>query len=326
MKVKNWKKFQHFTDRRPVWIKLYREILDDLTINSLSSDAFKFMIQVWLIASETDGNLPTSSEIAWRLRVSQKKCEQWTLALLNAGLIEEGLNEPLGKDWGTRYITKEVRAAVLARDGGACLHCKSTENIEFDHIRPVSGGGTSEVENIQLLCRSCNRKKRTKTSVEPQATQLRSPRARSREIEKEEETEKKEPPLPPKGDGFEEFWTEYPKKKSRGRAERAWKAIKPDSSLQLKIMAGLHRANKSPEWAKNGGEFIPHPASWLNAKGWTDEHSRIITDPKTGIQKLNPVYRDDPNESAHDPPDRAKIQKELNDLQNKQGRTEEPKQ
>jgi len=70
---------------------------------------------------------------------------------------------------------------------------------------------------------------------------------------------------------FDEFWERYPKKRSKGRAERAWVKIKPDEQLFKAILDGLERAKTSDEWLRDDGQYIPHPSSWLNAKGWEDE-------------------------------------------------------
>lgn len=70
---------------------------------------------------------------------------------------------------------------------------------------------------------------------------------------------------------FDEFWAQYPKKRSKGQAEKTWVKLKPDEQLFEAIMAGLERAKTSVEWTKDGGQFIPYPATWLNAKGWEDE-------------------------------------------------------
>jgi len=70
---------------------------------------------------------------------------------------------------------------------------------------------------------------------------------------------------------FSQFWQAYPKKRSKGDAEKAWKAIKPDEHLLGVILAAVQRARTREDWIKNGGEFIPYPASWLRAKGWEDE-------------------------------------------------------
>jgi hypothetical protein len=76
MKIKNWPKFQHFKDRRPPWIKLYRELLDDKEFHDLDAEAAKTLVLLWLLASEDpkqEGNLPTMADIGWRLRISEKR-------------------------------------------------------------------------------------------------------------------------------------------------------------------------------------------------------------------------------------------------------------
>ncbi|MFB6271973.1 MAG: HNH endonuclease [Salinibacter sp.] len=60
------------------------------------------------------------------------------------------------------HIPSHVRRAVWQRDGGRCVRCGSTENIEFDHIVPVSKGGSSTTQNVELLCQRCNRSKSDK--------------------------------------------------------------------------------------------------------------------------------------------------------------------
>ncbi len=71
---------------------------------------------------------------------------------------------------------------------------------------------------------------------------------------------------------FDEFWKAYPKKRSKGRAERAWVKIAPDTELFSAILDGLERAKRSRDWTKEGGRYIPYPATWLNAKGWEDDY------------------------------------------------------
>lgn len=58
-----------------------------------------------------------------------------------------------------RYISDEVRRKVWRRDDGKCAKCGNRENLEFDHIIPLSKGGSSTVRNVELLCEVCNRKK-----------------------------------------------------------------------------------------------------------------------------------------------------------------------
>jgi hypothetical protein len=74
-RVKNWKKFQHFKDRKPPWIKLYRDLLDDPDWHELSGDEAKALVMIWLVASENDGNLPDNRKLAFRLRIGEREVE-----------------------------------------------------------------------------------------------------------------------------------------------------------------------------------------------------------------------------------------------------------
>lgn len=57
------------------------------------------------------------------------------------------------------YISQKSRAIVLQRDGNNCLLCGTRENLGVSHIVPVSRGGSSDVDNLQTLCRACRSKK-----------------------------------------------------------------------------------------------------------------------------------------------------------------------
>ena len=59
-------------------------------------------------------------------------------------------------------IPDAVRAAIIVRDGGRCRRCGSARNLEVDHIVPLSRGGGSEEDNLQAMCRRCNRRKAKK--------------------------------------------------------------------------------------------------------------------------------------------------------------------
>ena len=95
MRIKNWKRFQHFDKRRPPWIKLYREILDQREMAELSDLAFRVLIQLWLLASEDkemEGNLPDLETIAFRLRIKKDNLNK-ALSELSAFLCSDVINE-----------------------------------------------------------------------------------------------------------------------------------------------------------------------------------------------------------------------------------------
>ena len=76
MKIKNWAKFQHFKDRKPPWVKLYRDLLDDLEWHELDPIAAKVLTMLWLIASEDDGNIPELKTLSFRLRLPLKTTKE----------------------------------------------------------------------------------------------------------------------------------------------------------------------------------------------------------------------------------------------------------
>lgn len=75
-------------------------------------------------------------------------------------LIDSG--ELFGDEPKRPPIPREVVDAVYRRDGGRCVYCGSTEDLQIDHIIPFSKGGSSELANLQLLCRKCNIEKSNK--------------------------------------------------------------------------------------------------------------------------------------------------------------------
>lgn len=63
-------------------------------------------------------------------------------------------------------ITKDMRERTLARFNNTCAYCGATENLCIDHIIPASRGGSSEDDNLQILCGACNTKKGNKLAGE----------------------------------------------------------------------------------------------------------------------------------------------------------------
>lgn len=70
---------------------------------------------------------------------------------------------------------------------------------------------------------------------------------------------------------FDRFWRLYPRKVGKAKAEKAWVKLKVDASLFARIGTALAAWCNSHDWTKDGGQFIPHAATWLNGKRWEDE-------------------------------------------------------
>jgi HNH endonuclease len=162
--IKNWSSYQQYKDRRPPWIKLHRDLLDDFAFSTLSVESRAILPMLWLLASEEDGTVTASpQDIAWRLRwpIEDVRLDE----LIDKGFLIPAEATPWKSPWPSRHVSAELRARVLAKTGGRCIDCSSAQLVEIDHIIPVSKGGNSDESNLQPLCRKCNRKKRVQIRV-----------------------------------------------------------------------------------------------------------------------------------------------------------------
>jgi len=82
----------------------------------------------------------------------------------------------------------------------------------------------------------------------------------------------KNPPTDTYSKSFDAFWAEYPKKKAKGDAWKAWKAIKGAVSLEVLIQAIRTQKEFEEQWQKDDGQFIPFPATWLRSRSWENEY------------------------------------------------------
>lgn len=70
---------------------------------------------------------------------------------------------------------------------------------------------------------------------------------------------------------FERFYFSYPRKVAKPEALRAWKSLSLQNGSFERLMTALEAAKGSEQWLKEGGRFIPHPATWLRQRRFEDE-------------------------------------------------------
>lgn len=105
---------------------------------------------------------------------------------------------------------------------------------------------------------------------------------------KKNKEDKEDTPYTPQGvdDGFARFWTSYPKKVGKKKAQEIFAKLKPEESTLQAMLASLACQKQSDQWQRDGGQYIPHPATWLNQRRWEDEDAQPPAPPK----KRRPVF------------------------------------
>ena len=201
MHIKDWKRFQHYKDRNPPWVKLHNSLLDDTDYHELNPEAAKVLPLIWLVASEysTDGSLPDIKRLAFRLHYA-------------SNVLAE--------------LIKELNHWIIIDDSDMLAPCKQDATPETETEAKGETKAKGEEETKQRACAL--------------------------------DTE------------FSEFWSAYPNKKKKQNARKAYEKARKAVSAEL-ILTAVYRQKGWTEWKKDGGKYIPHPATWLNGGCWDDE-------------------------------------------------------
>lgn len=217
---------------------------------------------------------------------------------LTDGFIPKNAVRSLSADAGVNYSPKSVGELVdsgLWKETGRGYHIHDylTYNESAERVRAKKEAARVRMGQRRSGEVPANYPRTSEEVQEPTTTTTSSPNG-------------EDSPLPPKGERkqsgtlsgiqlerFERWYNTYPKKRSRGDAERAWSKIRPspDDRLVDAMIAKTEEWASSWEWTKEGGQFVPNPATWLNNKRWTDgpptqQHPRsidVLPDPDAPI-------------------------------------------
>lgn len=158
-------------------------MLGDHRVLILTDAAFRALFQlvrfcasglVWTYTEPGDGSLPDDDVGLSRLAgtLSLRKWRRIRPEIEPFFRIESG-RWHLNESWieiggsGRLAIPLSIRAKVAARESERCVYCGATDvRLEYDHIFPVSRGGTNEPSNLVLACERCNRSKGARTLLE----------------------------------------------------------------------------------------------------------------------------------------------------------------
>lgn len=146
----------------------------------LDDDAFRALTALvsyiagdlcWTYTPPSDGSLKDDDALLCKIAMMDRR--RWTRI---RPVVAEFFTISAGRWWlkedwieiderpGRFAIPSVIAARVAAREGKRCTYCGGTEGpFDFDHIFPVSRGGTNDPSNLTLACASCNRSKGAKT-------------------------------------------------------------------------------------------------------------------------------------------------------------------
>ena len=134
-----------------------------------------------------------------------------------------------------------------------------------------------------LLCRPTLDSSRKKAAngkqggSKPKANGKQTETEKEKEKEKEKEREKEYECKRKREADFDAFWSAYPRKVNKPGAMKAF--CKVDVPVET-LLSALENHKRSAQWVKDGGQFIPHPTTWLNQKRWEAELPADTTVPK----------------------------------------------
>jgi hypothetical protein len=143
--------------RTPSQVKAdYFAIVGEFTSGKLKTEE-----DVWDAIGRLEHRVPWTTEEIRGYDPNEIGCKVWGHAC-PVFFVQSGTTETKDARSESRMVPRDIMLKVVRRDNHICQICRTNvldNQVEFDHIIPFSRGGPTTVENIRLLCASCNRKK-----------------------------------------------------------------------------------------------------------------------------------------------------------------------
>ncbi len=194
---------------------------------------------------------------------------------------------PYPQDVIERSLVELIDEGVIILEGDRLYQKRMVRDGELSKKRAEAGSKGGKGSKNGNPESEPDKQKGSKTPSKIEATS-------ENEIENENEDEidtdsvKKEPSLIEKR--FDEFWASYPRKTGKGAAKKSFLKIAPSKELFEKMMAALEDAKRCEQWSRDHGQYIPHPATWLNQERWDDDYGVPDLSPRatTGFDPEDP--------------------------------------
>lgn len=214
------------------WFRMYAEFAHDPKVQMMSEAMQRRYIMLLCMRCGNGGVTLQDSEVTFMLRITSDEWRETKAVFIEKGFIDETNNL---LNWDKRqYKSDSSRERVSAHRARIKAENQARNNGDENAVTLQKRRGNALDTD-------------TDTDITPQ------------------------PPTGGIAARFDVFWSAYPKKSGKDAARRAFAKRKANDALLAEMLAAIAEQAKSPQWVKDGGQYIPNPATWLNEGRWQDE-------------------------------------------------------
>jgi len=171
--------------------------------------------------------------------------------------------------YSNQYWAKVLRCK--ARDVSLVLR-------SFDALALLEASTNDELTTVK-----CEKLLQIRARKNPIGGKTRTPEVEVEvEVEVEEEivsarpTKKRKSSPQKEPDLFAEFYANYPKKRHRKEALKAWQNKNPNEATAKRMIEDVtERKESDPQWTKNEGNYVPNPSRYINQDLETDDWKKV---------------------------------------------------
>ena len=134
------------------------DALEHFTSSSDGGEVTKPFADICVVAHVDEATGKLVAELPDDVRLPQSVLEELACNARFTGVIYDRRGRPIWRAHSVRRATKAQRQLLIARDGG-CFACGARPDVcDAHHVRPVSQGGATSLDNMVLACWRCHHK------------------------------------------------------------------------------------------------------------------------------------------------------------------------